>query len=109
MLGGFEFIAPSFPALAVSACITGCYEQSIQSIQAMTLEFLNNKELFELTEYQRKAEQCGELARLGINFKVSRSGRPLVLRQTVMAALGGKALKKPGFKGPDLDALGKVN
>lgn len=108
MIGGFELISPGFPVLSGNSGIRDRYEQSNQSYLAMTLEFLSNKELSELTEYQRKAEQCSELARLGINFKVSRSGRPLVLRQTVMALLGGKVLKEARLKEPDLDALEKV-
>jgi len=108
MIGGSESISSGFPVLAGMGGIRGCYERSLTSYQAMTLEFLSNKELSELTEYQRKAEQCSELVRLGINFKVSRSGRPLVLRQTVITALGGKFTTEAGFKEPDLEALGKV-
>lgn len=75
----------------------------------MSIEFLSNKELRELTEYQRKAEQCRELYRLGIRFKVSRSGRPLVLRETVVTVFSGRQSKQSGFKSPDLDALKYIN
>lgn len=74
----------------------------------MPIEFLTNKELRELTEYQRKAEQCKELLRLGIRFKVSRSGRPLVLRETVQMSFGGRRRDYSGFKAPDLDALERL-
>lgn len=74
----------------------------------MSIEFLTNKELKELTEYQRKIEQCKELHRLGIRFKVSRSGRPLVLRETVETVFNGRQANQSGFKTPDLDALERL-
>ena len=74
----------------------------------MPIEFLSDKELQTLTEYQRKAEQCKELLRLGIRFKVSRTGRPLVLRETVVTMFSGRQQKEKGFKTPDLKALERL-
>jgi hypothetical protein len=71
-------------------------------------EFLSNKELLELTEYQRKAQQCRELRRLGIGFKVSRSGRPLVLKEVVVKIFGGAQGGKGSFVAPDLEALERM-
>jgi hypothetical protein len=74
----------------------------------MPIEFLTNKELKELTEYQRNAQQCRELLRMGIRFEVSRSGRPLVLRETVRAFFSEGRGKGKGFKAPDLAALERI-
>lgn len=71
-------------------------------------EFLSNKELQELTEYHRKAQQCRELRRLGIRFKVSRSGRPLVLKEVVVKTFGGGQREAGGFVAPDLEALERM-
>ena len=74
----------------------------------MGIEFLTQKELCELTEYRRKAEQRRELLRLGIKFKVSRSGKPLVLKETVVAQFSGRQSPANDFVSPDLDALKKI-
>lgn len=76
--------------------------------ESMTIEFLTSKELYELTEYRRRTAQCKELARLGIKFKVSRSGRPLVLRQVLVSQFIGRLSHGNSYKGPDIDALNEV-
>ena len=76
--------------------------------ESMTIEFLTSKELYELTEYRRRTAQCKELARLGIKFKTSRSGRPLVLRQVLVSQFSGRPSPKPSLYGPDIDALNEV-
>lgn len=74
----------------------------------MPLEFLTNKELCELTEYKRRPEQRRELMRLGIRFEISRTGRPLVLKETVIELLSGKPKHEKGFVAPDLKALERI-
>lgn len=76
--------------------------------RAVSIQFLSDRELQELTEYQRKSDQRKELSRLGIRFKVSRSGRPLVLKETIQTMFSPKAKNDAGFQPPDLQALGKV-
>lgn len=71
---------------------------------------LTDDEVLLITEYTRKAEQCRELSRLGIPFKCTRSGRPLVLREAAARALGTTASARvQQYVAPDLDALRAVS
>jgi len=70
---------------------------------------LTDDEVAMLTEYTRKAEQCRELSRLGIPFKCSRTGRPLVPRDAASKALGANSGRTKPYAAPDLDALKAVS
>lgn len=70
---------------------------------------LTDDEVVLITEYTRKAEQCRELSRLGIPFKVSRTGRPLVAREAVRKVLGSATAHRDSYVGPDLAALEAVS
>ncbi|MEM7468218.1 MAG: DUF4224 domain-containing protein [Pseudomonadota bacterium] len=50
--------------------------------------FLTENEIQVITEYSRRAEQRKELARLGIKFMVSRTGKPVVPRKAIDDILG---------------------
>ncbi len=64
--------------------------------------FLTDEELKELTGYSRFAEQRKQLAEMGIPFKPSRLGRPLVHR-TVLAECFGQRTRAANE--PDVEAL----
>ena len=69
--------------------------------------FLTDSELVELSEYVRPKQQIGELARQGIPFRVTRTGRPKVARTAVLQMFGVKASNKTN-ESIDIDALNEV-
>lgn len=75
----------------------------------MQLDFLTPEEIQLITEYQYANQQCKELSRLGIKFERSRTGKPLVLRQVVIAKFGGEVAVNDRRVEPDLEALRLVN
>lgn len=70
--------------------------------------FLTDDEIYFMTEYQRGSQQCVELSRLGIPFKPTRSGRPLVTRTAAEKHIGGYGGGRDRFVPPDLEALKAV-
>lgn len=68
---------------------------------------LTSEELAEITAYQRPKQQIAELSRQGIPFRVSRIGKPIVARETVLQILGAKRSGdyEPGI---DLEALNEA-
>ena len=72
--------------------------------------FLSADEIKEMTEYARKAEQCRQLEHMGIPFEITRSGRPLVLREVINQRFGLTAAKGKMEACIDVDALrGELN
>lgn len=70
----------------------------------MTPEFLTDDEIVKVTEYALPAKQREELVRLGITFIPSRTGKPIVLRDTVRKVLGHKSPSSNGeYVPPNLD------
>lgn len=66
---------------------------------------LTDEELEFITEYVNREKQCVELSRLGIPFKPSRSGRPLVTRSAAEKHIGGFSRAGSNYVAPDLEAL----
>ena len=75
----------------------------------MPLEFLTTEEIQLITEYCYPGQQCKELSRLGIKFERTRSGKPLVLRQVLIAKFGGSMATNDRYIEPDLGALRQIN
>lgn len=72
--------------------------------------FLSPDEVTEVTEYARKAEQCKQLSHMGIPFEITRSGRPLVLREVINRRFGLSASKSHTEALIDAEALkGELN
>lgn len=69
----------------------------------MSDTFLTPDEIFTLTEYKRKDEQRKELSKKGIKFQITRSGKPLVLREELHNHFGLKEIMLSVE--PDLQAL----
>ena len=70
------------------------------------LLLLTDDEILQITEYTRKSDQCKEFARLGIPFRQSRSGRPLVVRDAFLRKMGAvSASNGRKYHAPNLDAL----
>ena len=51
--------------------------------------FLSKEELHELTDYRNRPGQIKWLAERGYKFELDRPGRPRVLRQAIVNAMGG--------------------
>ena len=51
--------------------------------------FMSKEELHELTGFRNRPGQIRWLSERGYRFELDRSGRPRVLRQAIVAALGG--------------------
>lgn len=70
---------------------------------ATTDTWLTPAEVAALTDYKTERRQCAALAEMGIPFRTSRTGRPLVERSTVLRSEGAKGKKKRPE--PDWSAL----
>jgi hypothetical protein len=53
--------------------------------------FLTKEELINLTAYKTPSAQCRWLRREGFTFRIAADGKPRVLRQAVLLAMGGAA------------------
>ncbi len=67
--------------------------------------FLSTVEVVEVTEYSRKAEQRKQLDHMGIPYEITRSGRPLVLRELINQRFGLTATSKQAEATIDVNAL----
>lgn len=72
--------------------------------------FLSGDEVTEVTEYSRKAEQRKQLDHMGIPYEITRSGRPLVLREVINQRFGLVASRSQSKASIDVNALrGELN
>ena len=74
----------------------------------MSDTFLNEDEIWQITEYSNRKSQHKQLAKMGIPFTVTRSGKPLVLRSALERILGGGAQKDRGQANINLQALERL-
>jgi len=69
--------------------------------------FLTPDELEELTEYSRSKQQIAELARQGIPFGITRTGKPKVVRAALLQKFGVTGAAE-AVESIDIDALNEV-
>lgn len=67
--------------------------------------FLTNDEIQQITEYRRPTDQRAELMRQGYKFEVTRSGRPLVLREACYECIGTSTQRYRVSPEPNFSAI----
>jgi len=71
----------------------------------MSTMFLTPDEVQELTGYKYPSKQIQWLQREGFAFRVAADGKPRLLREAVIKALGGKCSVKEKRTEPNWDAI----
>lgn len=70
---------PSFYLFCYCSCLNRYHER-----HQVNRLFLNDEELIELTEYKQYRKQKEQLIKQGIPFTVSRTGKPVVLKESLL-------------------------